>query len=192
MKTKQYISTICYSTSSRMKLVLDGLVTTGKLDFYVFIEHKKEEDELKDHKHLLVFPSSAVNTSELDVALIDLQEDGQKLGTCGIWKTVGKNNVSDWLLYALHEPMYMRLKGYDDRKYTYKDSEFITSNEDGLFTLIFDAFHDSKFTFNRRIIDLLLRSPDISQSGRELVLNGYIPLNSTCSFHHLLQICKGG
>lgn len=190
MKTKQFLSTICYSRTNVMFEKLVALYNSGKIDFFVFIPHHPEEDEKKEHSHLLIFPNQPIETRDLDVLLIDPQSDGQTLGTCGIWHTVGKNNVSDWLLYGMHDPMYMRVKGYDVRKYTYEPCEFYTNNADALDTLIYDAYHTSTFTFNRRILDIILKSKDITQTGKELVLNGYIPLNSTCSFHHMLQILK--
>ena len=54
MKTKQFISTICYSDTEWMVDKLNKLVNSGKLDFWCFIEHQPEEDEKKAHKHLLV------------------------------------------------------------------------------------------------------------------------------------------
>lgn len=192
MKTKCFLSTICYSPVEWVSSRLDTYRSSGKIDFYCFIPHKAEEDEKKDHIHLFLIPSVPIDTKDLDVLLMCPQDDGQELGTCGIWHTVGKNNVSDFLLYVLHDVMYMRIKGYSDRKYTYSEKDFITSHEDGLNTLIYDAYHTSMFTFNRRVLDMIIKSKDITQTGKELVLNGYIPLNSTCSFHHLLQILKGG
>lgn len=193
MKTKCYISTICYSTVEWIKSKLDDYIKCGKIDFYCYIYHKKEDDEKKDHVHLFIMPSCQLDTKDLDIALsMPIDENGNTFGTCGIWHTVGKNNISDFLLYVLHDVMYMRIKGYSERKYTYSESDFITSNEDGLNTLLFDAYHSSIFTFNRRVLDIILKSKDIKQTGKDLVLNGYIPLNSTCSFHHLLQILQGG
>lgn len=192
MKTKQFISTICYSSADYTKLKLDSLLSCGKIDFYCFIFHKKEEDEKKDHLHLFIMPSAPIDTKEIDMLLIQPCEDGQSLGTCGIWHTVGKNNVSDFLLYVMHDKMYMRIKGYTERKYEYYEDDFVTSHLDGLSNLIYDAYHNSMFTFNRRVMDMIIKSKDITQTGKDMVLNGYIPLNSTCSFHHLLQIIKEG
>lgn len=190
MKTKQYISTICYSDSEWMVDKLNKLVNSGKIDFWCFIEHQPEEDEKKSHKHLLVIPSVSVDTRDLDDFLAQPKGE-ESLGTCKLWHTVGKKNISDFLLYGLHDPLYLRIKGYADRKYTYKAEEFYTSSPSAFYDLLFVAYHDTTFAFNTKVLDALRTSDDVLKTGKEFVLNGYIPLNSTCSFHHLLQIIGG-
>lgn len=190
MKTKQFISTICYSDSDWMIDKLNKLVNSSKIDFWCFIEHQPEEDEKKAHKHLLVIPCVSVDTRDLDDFLAQPKGE-ESLGTCKLWHTVGKKNISDFLLYGLHEPLYLRIKGYADRKFTYKQNEFYSSSDDALQDLFFQAYHDTTFAFNTKVLDALRTSDNILQTGKEFVLNGYIPLNSTCSFHHLLQIIGG-
>ena len=167
MKSKQYLSTICYSPSAETGFKLNELVKSNKLDFFALISHKAEEDEKKDHDHLIIFPNTAVDTRELDAYLKCVpNENGETFGTCGIWHTVGKKNVSDWILYVLHDVMYMRIKGYTDRKYTYSEYDFLSSNQDGMDNLVYDAYHTSTFTFNRRVLDLIIKSKDIKQTGK--------------------------
>lgn len=189
MRTKQYISTIDYNTDTFLKYKLDEWLESKVIDFYAFIKHKKECDEKKDHKHLLVFPNRQIDTNDFNVYLSESCKDSDKpLGTCGIWHTVGKNNVSDWILYVLHDPVYLKYKGITDRVYAYSDSEFVTSHRDGLDELIFDAYHTSKFYFDKEIRDKILNSENPYQTGINLLKDGYIPMVNSCSYHHFLQM----
>lgn len=189
MRTKQYISTITYNTIPYLELKLNEMVGSNILDFYAFIYHKKECDEKKDHIHLFLMPSRQVDTAKLNEDLSQPVKDSDKpLGTCGIWHIVGKNNISDWILYSLHDAVYCKLKGYLDRVYTYSIEDMHTSNVDGLNELYFDALHSSKFYFDKHIRDVILQSENHYQAGVELVKNGYVPLQNACSFHHFLQM----
>lgn len=182
-------STITYNTRTFLKFKLNELINSNTIDFYAFIQHKKEADELKDHTHLLIIPSKQIDTKTIDAELCENVKGSDKpLGTCSIWHTVGKNNISDWILYGKHDPVYCKLKGYLDRVYTYTDDDFVTSSRDGLDGLIFEAYHSSKFYFEKQIRDRIQKSLNPYATGVELVKNGYIPLQSACSFHHFLQM----
>ena len=190
MKTSCNVSTICYSPEKYVKDKLDDLIKSGKIDFYCFIKHQPEEEEKKEHLHLLVCPSGTIDTKDLDV-MLSIMNKKEKLGTCKIWKKTGKN-ISDFLLYSLHEPLYLKIKRCEEKKYSYKDSDFVTSDKDTLDVLIFEAFHETEFSFNNRIMQLLFNTPNLDKTSRDIVFNGYIPLGQMCSYHHLLQILKGG
>lgn len=193
MKTKQKISTICYNSVDYLKSKLEDLLNAGRIDFYAFVPHKAEEDEKKDHIHLLIFPNGNVNTNDLNEYFYEYVPDSDKpLGTCGIWHIVGKNNLSDWFLYAVHDVVYCRLKGYSDRKYTYTSKDIITSNEDGLDEMFYEAYHTSKFYFDKTVRETVFNSDNPLASAYALVKDGYVPLNQMCSFHHFIQIVKGG
>lgn len=189
MRTKQNVSTICYNTTEYLKFQLDELIESGFIDFYAFVKHKKECEEKKDHIHLFAMPSKQIETSFLNVRLTQKINE-EYTGSCGIWHTVGKNNISDWLLYALHDPVYLRLKGINDRIYAYDIKDFITSSEDGLNELYYDALHSSKCYFDKHIRDKIMKSKTPYKTGVELVKNGYVPLTNACSFHHFLEMIK--
>ena len=189
MRTKQNLSTITYNTIPFLKCHLEEWKDSKLIDFWAFVPHKKEADEKKNHIHLFIMPNKQVDTNDLDSWLSQPVKDSEKpLGTCSIWHTVGKNNTSDWLLYCLHDIVYCKLKGYNDRVYVYTLDDFYTSNRDGLEEMYFDALHSSKFYFDKQIRDKILESKDPQLTGRKLVRDGYIPLSSSCSFHHFLQM----
>lgn len=187
MKSTVNVSTICYSPKEYVKVKLDTLIQCGKIDYYIFIEHKAEEDEKKNHIHLLVCPASSIDTKDLDNLLSLPKENEEVLGTCKIWQKTGKH-ISDWILYALHEELYLRIKKCETKKYHYKREDFISSDSDTTDVLVYEAYHETEFSFNNKVLQLLANTPDLGKTSREIVLNGFIPLNQMCSYHYLLKI----
>lgn len=188
MLTRVTTSTICYNTPNFLKTKCDELIEENKIDFYAFVPHKKESDELKDHIHLLLIPSNQIDTKKLDIHFqqnIDGEE--KAVGTCSIWKPVGQH-ISDWILYCKHDTVYCKAKGYLDRLYTYDNSDFYVSDRDGFNELVFEAYHSSKFYYDKQIRERVFSAKSHYGEGINLVKNGYIPMQQMCSFHHFLQM----
>ena len=191
MLTRITTSTITYNTPQFLKLKCDELIEEGKIDFYAFVPHKKESDELKDHNHLMMIPSCQIDTKKMDIHFEQPTSDNEKsLGTCTIWKTVGKH-TSDWILYCLHDLVYCRAKGYNDRLYTYNPEDFYVSSRDGFNELVFEAYHSSQFYYDKQIRERVFNAQSHYGEGINLVKNGYIPMKEMCSFHHFLQMIDG-
>ena len=53
MNTQREISTISYNSKSFLARKLVELTRSHKISDWMFIEHYKEEDEAKDHIHLI-------------------------------------------------------------------------------------------------------------------------------------------
>lgn len=135
MKTSKLFSTISYNTKEYLKTQLNGLVERGVLYFWTFVYHFKEEDEKKDHIHLLMMPNGTVDT---DKVLKQLEEydplNPTKPLRCGIpHKT---NDFGHWYLYGKHDPKYLKAHGHQARKYEYQREDFWTSDDDELDDLI--------------------------------------------------------
>ena len=62
MITRVTTSTICYNTPQFLKMKCDELISEGQIDFYCFVPHKKESDELKDHIHRDISIFNKVNS----------------------------------------------------------------------------------------------------------------------------------
>lgn len=166
-----------------LKMKLDELYKSRKIDMYCFISHLPEEEELKQHIHLAVNPNIRIDTRDLDDFLSEPDDNNDKpLGTCGIWYIIGKNNFYDWLLYVLHDLNYCHLKGYPDRKYVYSKYDFITSNQDYIINSVYEAYHQSNFAYNRTILDLVQNVP-----AKEIVKSGYININNMANFRYLTE-----
>lgn len=135
MKTSKPFTTISYNTIDYLQERLDDLVARNILYFYAFVFHYREEDESKDHIHLLLHPNGQVET---DKVLKHLEEydpnNPDKPLRC---RPPHKcNSFGDWYLYGLHDTKYLLAHGYQTRKYHYTQGDMITSDTDELVDLI--------------------------------------------------------
>lgn len=135
MKTSKPFTTISYNTPDYLKAQLDDLVQRNILYFYAFVWHYREEDESKDHIHLLLHPNGQVDTDkilkhleEFDPAVPDKPLRCRPPHKC--------NSFGDWYLYGLHDVKYLLAHGYQTRKYHYRKEDFFVSDEDEFVDLI--------------------------------------------------------
>lgn len=110
MKTRRLVSTIAYNSPQFLADLLARLQANGSIDWAHWIRHWKEEDEKKDHWHLILQPSKAIDTEELRklFAEVDPKDPLHPLRPQPF--RVSKS-VDDWLQYAVHDREYLRLKG---------------------------------------------------------------------------------
>lgn len=135
MKTSKPFTTISYNTIEYLQNRLDDLVARNVLYFYAFIFHYREEDESKDHIHLLMHPNGQVETDKVLKHLeeFDPNNPDKPLRCRPPHKC---NSFGDWYLYGLHDTKYLLAHGYQTRKYHYTQGDMITSDTDELVDLI--------------------------------------------------------
>lgn len=184
------ISNISYNTPTYLKKKLDKLVDDGEINFYIFIFHKREDDELSDHIHLIMYPDKIVDTKKLEKEFIEF-EIGEELplGVSKKWKTVSKDCDLDWILYVLHDEIYCKAKCKGEKKYRYTSDEFVTNDIRTLKDLVFSAYHETEFYHDIEIQRLIKEN---NMSGADLIQNGYVPIKNACAYHHFTQMLQGG
>ena len=135
MKTSKPFSTISYNSINFLKCQLDDLVQRNVLYFYAFVPHLKEEDETKEHIHLLMHPNGQVETDKILRYLeeFDSLHPDKPLRCLTPHKT---NSFGDWYLYGLHDTKYLLAHGYQARKHHYVREDFVVSNDDEFNELI--------------------------------------------------------
>lgn len=170
MKTSKPFTTISYNTIDYLKIQLDVLVQRNILYFYAFLFHYREEDESKDHIHLLMHPNGTVETDkilkfleEFDPLVPDKPLRCRPPHKC--------NSFGDWYLYGLHDKKYLLAHGYQARKYHYAFEDMITSDKDELTDLIHTIDY-KKMYGNQRFFEAL----DNGLSVWEMVEQGIIPM----------------
>ena len=133
MKTTKACSTISYNTLDFLKDKLDKLVRRRYISFYAFVKHYAEEDERKDHIHLIVIPNGQIQTDTISDILQEL-DSANPLKQLGVmpWRS---SKWADWYLYSSHDKAYLASKG-QSRTHHYAESDFITSDSDYLHELI--------------------------------------------------------
>lgn len=134
MKTSKPFSTISYNSSEFLSVKLDELVQRNVISFYAFIRHYKEEDERKDHIHLILFPNGQYQTDALKDFLLEPDYSDLSKKPLGIMPCQS-SKWGDWYLYTCHDAAYLASKG-QTRHYHYLEQDFKTSDEDYLHELI--------------------------------------------------------
>ena len=168
MKTARPFSTISYNSESFLKSKLDELVENGVLDFWAFIDHAPEEDELKAHKHVYFIPSTMLQT---DYIKKYLQEFDEKNPDKPLGVTIfSSSKFDDWFLYGCHDKAYLASKG-QSRKQHYVKSQFVTSNEDHFGELI-RCVDRSKYIGMERLVDAVTNGMDFA----DMVRLGQVPI----------------
>lgn len=138
--------------------------------FYSFIKHYKEEDESKDHIHLLMHPNGQVEADEILKYLeeFDPLNPTKPLRCRPPHKC---NSFGDWYLYCLHDSKYLVAHGSQSRKYHYNREDFIVSDEDEFNELIHTI--DYKKMYGTQVFFEAVENGD---SIIEMVRKGIIPI----------------
>lgn len=128
MQTSKPISTISYNTIPFLRSVLDMLIRSHKIDYYMFIPHIGEIDQFgekeDDHVHLFVIPNKRVNTADLGDYFIEPDPNNTLPLKCITWET---SKSDDWILYCLHDEKYL-LSKFETRQIHYKYTDLVGSD----------------------------------------------------------------
>lgn len=126
MKTTKPISTISYNHQEYLVNVLDDLMKSKIIEFYIFIPHLPDEDEKKPHIHVYVEPAKLLQTMDL----VPMFKEPNPKEPRGVLQ-FHLSKFVDWYLYGLHDKRYLALKG-QSRIHHYQDSDFVSSSDDEL------------------------------------------------------------
>ena len=168
MRSARPFSTISYNSESFLRSKLEELINEGILDFWAFIDHAPEEDELKAHKHVYFIPSSIVHT---DYIKKYLQEYDEKNPDKPLGVTIfSSSKFDDWYLYGCHDKAYLASKG-QSRKHQYVKSQFVTSDIDHFGELI-RCVDRSKYIGLERVVDAVVNGMQFA----DMVRLGQVPI----------------
>lgn len=183
MRTSKPFSTISYNSESFLKSKLDELVNGGVLDFWAFIEHAPEDDELKFHKHVYFIPSSIIQTDYIKkhLAEYDPKNPDKPLGVT----IFSSSKFDDWYLYGCHDKAYLAAKG-QTRKHHYIKEQFLTSDVDHFGELI-RCVDRSKYVGMERIIDAVANKVPF----QDLVRLGQVPIQLINQYKYAYECIAG-
>lgn len=133
MKTRKTISNISYNSLAHFREVVTRLVQRGVIEWCYWIFHFAEDDELKNHIHLVLQPSGTLETAQLEKEFLEVDPNNDKpLGLTKKWNpTSGEEGMSNWLLYVLHHSGYLASKG-QYRKFHYQVEDLNSTDPDAL------------------------------------------------------------
>lgn len=174
MNTSRLISTISYNTPAFLSGKLRDLVRQGIIEYAHWIEHKAEEDEKKDHFHLILKPNKRINTGAL--------QNEFKEPVAGEEKPRGvlpfnNSKMADWILYAVHDAAYLVRKNKQQRKFSYQREDIKTTEPD-LLDEDWKEAHEGEDTRLKQVIDLAQKGID----WRAVLQLNIIPTNQLFQF----------
>lgn len=106
MATQKPISTISYNTEAFLREKLEAWKNAHIIQAYQYICHKGEDGD-KDHIHLRVEPNKKLDPMCLQDELKEYEQGKEKPLGCRPWRP---SKEEDWILYAVHDPKYLKLK----------------------------------------------------------------------------------
>lgn len=104
--TSRPIATISYNTEPFLQSVLTELLKKHIIQAYMYIRHKGEDGD-KDHIHLRIEPNKSLDPMALSELFLEFELGNDRPLTVRPWR---KSKEEDWILYAIHDPAYLRLK----------------------------------------------------------------------------------
>ena len=124
MATQKPISTISYNTEIFLKEKLENWLQAHVIQAYQYICHKGEDGD-KDHIHLRIEPNKNLDPMDLSDQLMEYQIGKDKPLCCRPFR---RSVEEDWILYAVHDPTYLKLKyggGEKGEKIPYKWQDIV-------------------------------------------------------------------
>lgn len=122
MATQKPISTISYNTEPFLREKLDAWLEAHIICAYQYICHKGEDGD-KDHIHLRLELNKRVDPMDLQAQLREYVGGNPKPLGCRPFRP---SKEEDWILYALHDSNYLKLKyggGDKGEKIPYETSD---------------------------------------------------------------------
>lgn len=174
MKTKKPISTISYNTKEFLVLLFSKLVKDRVIANFYAIYHHAEADEKSDHWHIYLEPNGQIDTMVLETMFNEFDpKHPDKPFRCRPFKFTKVDieyHPDEWLLYAVHDPVYLESKG-QSRKYIYDWEEILCRDKD---QLIHDMYH-AKFQSDVMIEKMRREEIKEARSVSDLYYSGRIP-----------------
>lgn len=110
-------------------MILDSMVERGDIDFWAYITHKPDSDDLKEHNHIYMRPAHIVNTEKIQLEFL---EPDPAVGIPRKSLMIRKSNsFGDWYLYGMHDREYLKCRGLE-RQVHYGEADFKCSDYDSL------------------------------------------------------------
>ena len=176
-QTSKLISTISFNTPNFLLRRLHELQDKGVIEYAHWIWHKPEQDETKNHAHVLVKPNRRLDTSALRNEFKELLVGEDK--PRGVLPFRPTSRVSDWLLYSAHDSLYLARKG-EARVEHYEKVDFKSTDED----LLEEDWRDCHRTDDSKL-SMLKDMVRLNKSWPEVLEMGFLPINQLFQYREI-------
>lgn len=174
MRTSKAISNIAYHRPDVWASKVADLRKSGKIGPLLWIAHKGEDGD-KDHIHFVLLGGYTTYNTEGLSALwgVDVV-DGNPATVTSLWRVT--KNLSDWLLYAVHDPKYLLSKGKTrSTSYSWDDVRCSDGDDDCRRILIREAQEALEMVGDRTTSRLIVLAKQ-GYDWRRVVLSGLVPM----------------
>lgn len=178
MQTTKLISSISYNTPAFLRGKLYDLVRQGIIEYAHWIWHNPEEDEKKDHAHLVLKPNRRLDTSKLRNEFVE-PVTGEEKPRGVLPFTPSKMN--DWILYGVHDRVYL-LRKCQNRKNHYEQKDIETTEPD-LLQEHWRECHEGEDSRLTQVIELAGQG----MTWPELLKTGLIPVNQLFQYREVFM-----
>lgn len=178
MQTTRTISNISYNSPEYFASRVHDLLQNRVIDWAYWIVHQPDTDELKQHIHFVLKPSSRLDTTELRKFFYETDPNNiAKPLTCTM-KWLFTTSLDDWLLYVVHDAYYLASKG-QRRNIQYDYSDLQTTDEDAL-RADWNSIDRMKYERLRWLYDAVKQRVPFAV----LVQTGYVPIAQRSQFEY--------
>ena len=187
MRTNKSISNISYMSPHDFEMSVHRLQDSGDIGTCFWIFHRGEGQD-KNHIHfLLLGGEKTYNTNGLsDLFGFTLFDDGSKGSVTKCWSPTKR--VEDWLLYSIHDKMYLLHKCESkDYHYSFGDIRCGSKDNDTLNIHIQQAEHYRDFEMLDKVYRSIKYSVENNMSWHDVIISGLIPVNCLGSAYEVYQ-----
>lgn len=177
MQTTKLISSISYNSETFLVGKLHTLVRSGILEYAHWVKHFPEDDETKEHIHIVVKPNKRLDTSALRNEFLEVLPNEDKPRCLLPFRTTSR--MSDWMLYSAHDVLYL-LKKDETRKYQYEKADFRSTDSD----LLDEDWRDCHRTSDSHI-PTLKRMASEGFTWEKVVSMGFLPINQYFAYRDM-------
>jgi len=176
MRTNKSISNIAYHREIIFSAFANALRQADKIGPCFWVAHKAEGNEKKDHLHIVLLGGvKTYNTDGLSSLFGWDDIDGKKATVTSLWKPT--KNLSDWLLYGVHDERYLLQKG-EEREHTYDWSDIhVTAGDEDLLEQLIAEAKDFRDHLGDKIVDRLRLLARRGYSIKYAIASGLVPLS---------------
>lgn len=169
MKTSKPVSTISYNTEPFLKMKIEQWKSQGFIEFAMYIKHKAESNDKKDHFHVYLKPQKQIQTFDLEQSSLEFVSDNEKPLKCMDFRI--SSSEYDWIMYAIHDKGYLAQKGLE--KECHYDLSDIQSTCEDTFNIILTRLQEErKGTLEERLMFCIGEG----LNWKQIVSSGLIPL----------------
>ena len=186
MKTSKPISTITYNTEDFLRSKLNAWKALGFIEFAMWIKHEPDVDGKKAHFHVYMMPAQQVQTTFLENDSKQLDPENPDPDKPLKMRPFKSSKVTDWILYGIHDPVYLASKGLT-RNVHYSFEDVQSTDEDFLQDIITEAIESRLSSIEMRLYDCIQKG----MSWQDIVCTGFIPLRLMSNAHLFYKSCTG-